>query len=96
MLDVVRSAGSGWAIRIGIHAGPVVSGVIGTRTFAYDVWGDTVNVASRLESTSEAGRIHVSAHVAQLLEPRYRVEPRGLTTLKGKGAVATFCLMGRR
>ena len=54
-----------WQIRIGLHGGPAVAGVIGTRKFAYDVWGDTVNVAGRLEATSEPNRIHVSGTLAR-------------------------------
>ncbi|HEY7131440.1 MAG TPA: adenylate/guanylate cyclase domain-containing protein [Candidatus Limnocylindrales bacterium] len=95
MLDAVAARGPGWRIRIGIDCGPVVSGVIGTRTFAYDVWGDTVNVASRLEGSSEPGRIHVSATVAALLADRFVLEPRGAVVLKGKGAMETFFLAGR-
>jgi class 3 adenylate cyclase len=95
-VDRVRtSAAADWRIRIGIHAGPAVAGVIGTRKFVYDVWGDTVNVASRLESTSEPGRIHVSARVSDALEGRYVFEPRGEIELKGKGAMRTSFLVGR-
>ena len=82
-------------MRIGIHAGPVVAGIIGTRKFAYDVWGDTVNVASRLETTSVPGRIHVSEPVAAALEGRFALEPRGAVDLKGKGEVPTWFLNGR-
>ena len=82
-------------MRVGIHAGPVVAGVIGSRKFAYDVWGDTVNVASRLETTSSPGRIQVSAPVATALEGRFALEPRGTVALKGKGEVATWFLVGR-
>jgi len=85
-----------WQIRIGIDAGPIVAGVVGASKFAYDVWGDTVNIASRLESTSEPGRIQVSAELAKRLEPSYLLEPRGLVDLKGKGALETFFLVGRR
>lgn len=91
-----RAAAGGWQSRIGIHAGPIVAGVVGSSKFAYDVWGDTVNIASRLETTSEAGRIHVSADLARRLEARFVVEPRGLVDLKGKGAVETYWLEGRR
>jgi adenylate cyclase len=94
MVATVEAAGAPWAIRIGIHVGPAVAGVIGTRKFAYDVWGDTVNVASRLESTSPVGRIHVSEGVADGLVGRYRLEPRGGVELKGKGTLATYLLLG--
>lgn len=99
MRDVVREAGAPWQIRIGVHTGPVVAGVIGRRKFVYDVWGDTVNMASRLESTSEPGRIHVSEEVASALGSTVAVEPRSETELKGKGRVATYYLRpepGRR
>lgn len=85
-----------WQIRVGVNAGPIVAGVVGASKFAYDVWGDTVNIASRLESTSEPGRIHVSAELARRLEPNYLVEARGMVDLKGKGQVETYFLVGRR
>lgn len=85
-----------WRIRIGIHAGPIVAGVVGSSKFAYDVWGDTVNMASRLETTSEPGRIHVSASLARRLEGAFVLERRGLTDLKGKGASETYWLVSRR
>src|SRR5262249_2491001 len=75
---------------------PVVAGVIGTRRFAYDVWGDTVNLAGRLEQTSEPGRIHVSEAAASILEPEYLTEPRGHVWMKGMGDVSTWFLLGRR
>lgn len=92
-----RSGGhASWQVRIGIHSGSMVAGIVGTSRFAYDVWGDTVNVASRLESTSEPGRIHVSAAVARQLDPDYILESRGSVELKGKGAAETSFLNGRR
>ena len=91
-----RTQGGGWQVRIGIHAGPIIAGVVGTSKFAYDVWGDTVNMASRLETTSEAGRIHVSAELAGRLAGGFIVERRGTVDLKGKGAVETCWLVGRR
>ena len=81
--------------RIGIHTGPVVAGVIGTKKFIYDVWGDTVNVASRMESTGEPGRIQVTAAVESRLRGRFELEPRGLVEVKGKGQMATYFLLGK-
>ena len=70
--------------------------MIGTTKFAYDVWGDTVNVAARLEGASEPNRIHVSGTLAAQLEGRYELTPRGTVELKGKGLVETCFLVGRR
>jgi class 3 adenylate cyclase len=86
----------GWQIRIGIHAGPIVAGVVGSSKFAYDVWGDTVNTASRLETTSDPGRIHLSADLARRIEAGFIVERRGMVDLKGKGSAETYWLVGRR
>ncbi len=81
-------------IRIGIHAGPVVAGVIGTRKFAYDLWGDTVNVASRMESQGEAGKIQVTETIYRRLAHRYRFEKRPPLEIKGKGKMTTYWLLG--
>ncbi len=83
-----------WSIRIGIHTGPAVAGVIGKRKFVYDVWGDTVNVASRLETSAEPGRIHISEPVADALRGSFDTEPRGTVELKGKGSISTHYLIG--
>ncbi len=99
MLEQVEAGarpGSDWRIRIGLHSGPAVAGVIGTSKFAYDVWGDTVNVAARLEAASEPNRIHVSDTFAAQIQDRFRLMPRGATELKGKGLVETCFLLGRR
>jgi len=68
--------------------------VIGTRKFIYDVWGDTVNVASRMESTGLPGRIQVTTAVEERLRGGFLFEPRGLTEVRGKGPMATFFLIG--
>lgn len=95
MFTALESVGSRWQMRIGIHAGPVVAGVIGTRKFAYDVWGDTVNVASRLETTSLPGRVHVSEPVARSLKNLFSLEERGMIELKGIGEMPTWLVDGR-
>ena len=96
MRDAVHRAGDPWRIRIGIHVGEVMAGVIGTRKYVYDLWGDAVNVASRLESTAPPGEVQVSAAVATALGAAFVLEPHGPVELKGKGATDTWLLLGRR
>ncbi|MGU3501910.1 adenylate/guanylate cyclase domain-containing protein [Mycobacterium sp. C31M] len=83
-------------LRIGIAAGPVVAGVVGSRKFFYDVWGDAVNVASRMESTDEEGRIQVPQDVYERINASYLFEERGEVAVKGKGLMHTWYLVGRR
>jgi len=80
-------------IRIGINTGPVVAGVIGTTKFAYDLWGDAVNVASRMESTGVPGRIQVSPSTYAKLREKYEFETRGEIEVKGKGKMQTYLLV---
>ncbi len=93
--DAARTTGEPLAIRVGVHSGPVVAGVIGRTKFSYDLWGDTVNVASRLETTGVPGVIQASGATVALLGDAYAVEPRGEVELKGKGLVATFLVRAR-
>ena len=82
--------GHNLSLRIGIAYGPVTAGVIGARKFSYDIWGDTVNVASRMESTGIPGRIQVTAEVADAVKDDFTFEERGLVAIKGKGEMKTF------
>jgi len=94
MLDAVetasRAVGQPLRLRIGLNTGPLIAGVLGTHKFVYDVWGDTVNTAKRMESYGVPGRIHVSATTRQALGDAFRFEPRGLLEIKGKGPLETF------
>jgi len=83
-------------IRIGIHIGPAVAGVIGLVKFSYDLWGDTVNTASRMESHGETGKIHVSESVVKELDEFYVFEKRPLISIKGKGEMQTYFLLEKK
>ena len=83
-------------LRIGINTGPVVAGVIGTKKFIYDLWGDAVNIASRMESQGEVGKIQVTATTKNLLNGKYDFEERGLIDVKGRGEMLTYWLTKRR
>jgi class 3 adenylate cyclase len=90
------SQGFEFALRIGIHCGPAIAGVIGQKRFLYDVWGDAVNVASRMESCGEPGRIQTSEAVYLALRDVFSFEERGQMDIKGKGLLPTYFLLGPR
>lgn len=94
MLDGARNGP--FMFRIGINSGPVVAGVIGTTKFQYDVWGDTVNTASRMESHGVPGRIQISESTYRLVQDEFVCIPRGTIEIKGKGELPTWFLVGRR
>ncbi|MBN1210502.1 MAG: GAF domain-containing protein [Myxococcaceae bacterium] len=99
MVEAIRRLnqvlGTSLDVRIGMHSGPVIAGIIGTRKFAYDLWGDAVNMASRLESHGAAGRIHVAEATWRALHDRFSFEPRGEIEVKSIGRVKTWFLTGR-
>jgi adenylate cyclase len=89
------SHGNALPLRIGLASGPVVAGVVGSRRFFYDVWGDAVNVASRMESTDSIGRIQVPENVYRRLKDDFVLQERGVVEVKGKGPMRTWYLIGR-
>lgn len=100
MAEVVRvlkdSRGDSLPLRIGLASGPVVAGVVGSRRFFYDVWGDAVNVASRMESTDSVGQIQVPEDVFHRLKDDFVLRERGDIEIKGKGSMRTWYLIGRK
>ena len=77
-------------IRVGINSGPVVAGVVGTRKFAYDIWGDTVNVAARMEGHSEPGKINISQNTYALVKDHFECEARGEIAIKNHGNMSMY------
>ncbi len=85
-----------WEVRMGIHSGPLMAGIIGSRKFAYDLWGDTVNLASRLESQGNAERIQISEETARLISDEFAVSPVGVVDIRNRGEIPVFQLDGAK
>jgi class 3 adenylate cyclase len=90
--EASRALGQDLRIRIGLNTGPVAAGIIGKNKFIYDVWGDTVNVASRMEALGEPGRVHVTGETMAALGGRFAAEARTPIHVKGRGVMSTFLL----
>jgi class 3 adenylate cyclase len=76
--------------RMGIHSGPVVAGTVGTKKFAFDIWGDTVNIAARMESVAETGSIYISEGTSRLINLSFPLEDKGFVQIKNKSAMRVF------
>ncbi len=96
VLGYNKAHATSYAIRIGINTGPVVAGVIGTKKFSFDLWGETVNIASRMESQGIANEVQVTQATLAKLQDKYVLEERGDVDIKGKGTQKTYLLKGRR
>lgn len=91
--EKTRAGAPCWDIRIGVHSGPVVAGIVGQKKFAYDIWGDTVNVASRMESAAVAGQVNISRTTYDLIKDEFKCEARGEISVKNRGSIEMFTVL---
>jgi class 3 adenylate cyclase len=94
--EFIITNGGKFQVRIGIHSGPVVAGIVGVKKFAYDIWGDTVNMANRIESNSEPGKINISQATFDLVQNDFECEYRGKITAKNKGEVDMYFMSAKK
>jgi len=94
--DRIQAGEQPFQFRIGIHSGPVVSGVVGTRKFAYDIWGDTVNTSARMESQSQEGKINISGTTYGLIKDKVHCTSRGALEAKNKGLIPMYFVEGEK
>lgn len=95
-VEMMKTKGGLFDLRIGIHSGPVVAGIVGIKKFAFDIWGDTVNTASRMESNSELGKINISQNTYELVKDKFLCSPRGKISAKNKGEMEMYFVNGRK
>jgi class 3 adenylate cyclase len=79
-----------WGLRIGVHTGPIVAGVVGRKKYAYDIWGNTVNIASRMESNGEVGKVNISSATYNMVKDSYKCEYRGKISAKNIGEIDMY------
>jgi class 3 adenylate cyclase len=92
MLNAAKELDSGWQLRIGIHVGAVIAGIVGHQRFSYDLWGDTVNTAARIESNGRHGSVNLSPQAWRAVEDSFEAESIGLVPIKGKGEIEIYCI----
>ena len=85
-----------WGLRVGVHSGAVVAGIVGKNKYVYDVWGDTVNIANRMESGGEVNKVNISAYTYDLVRDHFDCEYRGKMAAKGKGEIDMYFVLRER